>query len=45
MFIGCNVIMTSIGASGAVITSFEDEPMCMLTIVPSSLHASHTGYQ
>src|SRR6516164_2703264 len=45
MFIGCSVIITSTGASGAVITSFDDEPMCMLTIVPSSLHACQNGSQ
>ena len=36
MFIGCSTIMTSIGASGEVITSSDDEPMCMHTIIPLS---------
>ena len=45
MFIGCSVIITSTGASIAVITSFDDEPICMLTIVPSSLHAFQNGSQ
>ena len=45
MFIGCSVIITSIGASGAVIASFDDEPMCMLTIVPTSLQAVQNGSQ
>src|SRR3954452_22114696 len=36
MFIGCRVMSTSIGASTDVMTSFDDEPMCMHTIVPSS---------
>ena len=45
MFIGCRVISTSIGASGAVIASFADEPMCMHTTVPSSLHACQNGSQ
>ena len=45
MFIGCRLMSTSIGASGAVIASFPDEPMCMHTTVPSSLHACHNGSQ
>ena len=45
MFIGCRLISTSIGASGAVIASFPDEPMCMHTTVPSSVHAFQTGSQ
>ena len=45
MFIGCSVIITSTGASSAVIASFDDEPMCMLTIVPTSLHAFQNGSQ
>src|SRR6266853_2788831 len=36
MFIGDSVINTSIGASSAVITIFDDEPMCTFTTVPSS---------
>src|SRR5262249_48161467 len=39
MLIGCKLINTSIGASGAVITSDDDEPMWRHTIVPSSTHA------
>jgi hypothetical protein len=45
MFIGDRVIITSTGASSAVITSLPDEPMCMLTIVPVSLHAFQNGSQ
>src|SRR4051794_12917674 len=45
MFTGCNVISTSTGASGAVITSDDDEPMCMQTMVPSSEHAAQNGSQ
>ena len=45
MFIGCSTIITSIGASAAVITSLPDEPMCMHTIVPVSEHACQTGSQ
>src|SRR5689334_17521194 len=36
MFIGDNVMSTSIGASSAVITIFDEEPMCTFTTVPSS---------
>ena len=36
MFIGCSVIITSIGASGAVMASVDDEPMCRHTTVPVS---------
>ena len=45
MFIGCNVIITSIGASTDVITSCDDEPMCRHTTVPSSEHARQNGSQ
>ena len=45
MFIGCSVMSTSIGASGAVTTSDDDEPMCRHTIVPSSEHACQNGSQ
>src|SRR5436309_5235567 len=45
MFIGCNVIMTLIGASGDVTTSWDDDPMCRHTTVPSSLHACQNGSQ
>ena len=45
MFIGCRVIITSIGASGEVIVSCEEEPMCMHTTTDSSLHACQTGSQ
>src|SRR5947208_3274213 len=36
MLIGWRVINTSIGASGAVITSDDEDPMCRQTIVPRS---------
>src|SRR5256714_7890691 len=45
MCMGCRTIITSIGASAAVVTSFDDEPMCMQTIVPSSEHACQNGSQ
>ncbi len=45
MLIGCSVMSTSIGASRAVITSRDDEPMCRHTIVPSSTHACQNGSQ
>src|SRR3954465_5061739 len=45
MFIGCSVMSTSIGASCAVITSDDDEPMCRQTSVPSSEHACQNGSQ
>ena len=45
MFIGCSVIITSIGASGAVTASWPDEPRWMLRIVPSSTSARHIGSQ
>jgi hypothetical protein len=43
--IGCSVIITLIGASAAVITIDDDDPMCMHTIVFSSLHAFQNGSQ
>src|SRR5262245_12050316 len=45
MLIGWRLINTSIGASGAVITSDDDDPMCRQTIVPSSTHACQNGSQ
>ena len=45
MLIGDSVMSTSIGASSAVITIFDDEPMCTLTTVPSSSHAAKNGSQ
>src|SRR5665213_1669999 len=45
MFMGVRVISTSIGASGAVMTSWEDDPMCMHTTTPSSLQAVQNGSQ
>ena len=45
MFIGCSVIITSIGASTDVMTSCDDEPMCRQTTVPSSAHAAQNGSQ
>src|SRR5260370_41513724 len=45
MFMGCSVISVSIGASSDVMTTWDDEPMCRQTIVPSSAHASQKGSQ
>ena len=45
MLIGVSVMRQSIGASGDVITSCEDEPMCRQTTTPSSLHACQNGSQ
>jgi hypothetical protein len=45
MLIGVRVIRQSIGASGAVMTSSDDDPMCMHTTTPSSLHAVQNGSQ
>ena len=45
MFIGCSVIMASIGASMAVMTSCEDEPMCTQMIVLVSSQAARNGSQ
>ncbi len=43
MFIGWRVIITSIGASGAVTASWPDEPRWIDTTTPSSEHAVHSG--
>ena len=43
MFIGCRVIITSSGASGAVMASRPDEPMCTFITVSVSTSASHNG--
>jgi hypothetical protein len=45
MFIGCSVIMASIGASMAVMTSWLDEPMCRQITVPVSSQAARNGSQ
>ena len=45
MFIGCSVIITSIGASGAVIANRPEEPMCTFITVSVSTSASHNGVQ
>ena len=45
MLIGVSVIRQSIGASGEVITSDDDDPMCMHTTTCSSLHACQNGSQ
>ena len=45
MFIGCRVIITSIGASGAVIASRPEDPMCTFITVSVSHNASHSGFQ
>src|SRR5947209_3534091 len=45
MLIGWRVINTSIGASGAVITSDDEDPMCRQTIVPRSEQADQKGSQ
>ena len=45
MFIGCSVIITSIGASGAVIASRPEDPMCTFSTVSVSTSASHSGFQ
>ena len=45
MFIGVRVIRQSIGASGEVITTSDDDPMCMQTTTASSLHAFQNGSQ
>ena len=45
MFMGWSVIITSMGASGAVTASRPDEPRWMLRIVPSSTSARHSGSQ
>ena len=45
MFIGCSVIITSSGASGAGTVSRPDEPRWTLSIVPVSDSARHSGSQ
>src|ERR1039457_4032099 len=45
MFIGVRLMRTSIGASGAVMTISEEEPMYMHTTTFSSLHAFQNGSQ
>ena len=45
MFIGCNVIMTSTGASAAVKASCPDEPRWTDTTTFSSLAAVQNGSQ
>src|ERR1700688_2208545 len=45
VFTGCRPMRTSIGASGAVTTSDDDDPMWRHTMVPSSLHADQNGSQ
>ena len=42
---GCSVIMTSIGASGAVMASCPEDPRCTLRIVSVSAMACHIGSQ
>ncbi len=43
MFMGCSVIITSIGASGAVIASWPDEPRWIDITTSSSHSAFHNG--
>ena len=45
MLTGDRVMSTSIGASGAVITIFDDEPMCTHTTVSQSSAAAKNGSQ
>src|SRR6187399_2526389 len=45
MLIGCNVIMVSTGASGDVMTTDEEDPMCKHTTVFSSLQVRQNGSQ
>ena len=45
MFIGCRLIITSMGASAAVMISSDDDPRCMHTTVPSSAQAVQNGSQ
>ena len=45
MFIGCRVIITSIGESGAGIASRPEDPMCTFITVSVSTSASHSGVQ
>ena len=44
-FIGVSTMLTSIGASSAVIGIADDDPMCRQTIVPDSSHAFQNGSQ
>src|SRR5581483_6371841 len=44
-FMGCSVMSTSIGASCAVMTNDDDEPMCRHTIVSTSEQACQNGSQ
>src|SRR5512144_2825494 len=43
MLIGESVINTSIGASSAVMTIRDDDPMCTFTTVPNSSHVAKNG--
>ena len=45
MFMGWSVIITSIGASGAVMASLPDEPRWIDSTVPSSDSAVQNGSQ
>ena len=45
MFIGCSVIITSIGASGAVTASCPDDPRWIDSTVPVSHSAAQSGSQ
>ena len=45
MFIGCRLIMTSMGASAEVTSIWDDEPRCMQITVPSSAQAVQNGSQ
>ena len=45
MFIGCRVIITSGGASAAVMASWPEEPRWTFMIVPVSDSACHSGSQ
>ncbi len=45
MFIGCSVIITSMGASGAVMASLPEDPMWTFITVLVSHNAFHSGSQ
>src|SRR4029453_3512912 len=45
MLMGVSVIRQSMGASGAVMTSWDDEPMCRQTTTPSSEQVPQNGSQ
>src|SRR5271166_11274 len=45
MFIGCSVIITSIGASGEVIANRPEDPICTFITVLVSHSACHNGFQ